>query len=208
LPLLTRKKIVTQIGIFFILFIGVIVATPFIGSTDVSFENAFDFNLPFDENIDAQKIFLLRMPRILLAALAGASLALTGLVFQALLRNPLADPFTLGVSSGAAFGAVVVIKMGLQVSFVGFSTVTVAAFGGAMLSIGLVFMFARLLSGRFSMMILILAGISISFFFSALILFVHYLADFTETYHMIRWLMGGVDVVNYDVILRLLPFCF
>lgn len=185
----------------------VLIMTPFVGSTNVNFMRAFDFHLPFNANIDAQKIFLLRMPRILMAALAGASLALSGLVFQALLRNPLADPFTLGVSSGAAFGAVVVIKSGLQVTLWGFSTVTIAAFCGALLSIGLVFLFARLLSGRFSMMILILSGISISFFFSALILFIHYLADFTETYHMIRWLMGGVDVVNYDVILRLLPFC-
>lgn len=203
----THKNYFLKLSYFFLLFLAVLIAAPFIGSTSLNWKKAFDFSIPMSQNIAAQKFFILRLPRVLLAGLAGASLALCGLIFQALLRNPLADPFTLGISSGASLGAVLVLKLGLDLSIWGISTISLAAFLGALLSISLVFLLARIVKSQFSAMTLILAGISISFLFSAIILFVHYLADFTETFQMIRWMMGGVDVVNYQILLRILPFC-
>ncbi|MCI0512387.1 iron ABC transporter permease [candidate division KSB1 bacterium] len=195
---------VSYFGLFFVI---ILIIAPLIGSTRLDWRQAFDFNLTFSENRAAQTLFMIRLPRVLMAGLAGAVLALSGLIFQALLRNPLADPFTLGISSGASLGAVLALKLGLTVSFLGFSSLTIAAFLGAGMSILLVFALARLVQTYFAPMTLILAGISISFSFSAMILLVHYLADFTETFQMIRWMMGGVDIVNYSLLTHLLPIC-
>ncbi|MCB0316910.1 MAG: iron ABC transporter permease, partial [Calditrichaeota bacterium] len=97
-----------------------------------------------------------------------------------------------------------VIKSGLYFSFLGFSSVQLAAFAGSLLTVLLVYAISRR-AGRISIYGMILAGVTISFFFSALILILHYLADFTETQQMIRWTMGGLDIVEYGVLLRTLP---
>ena len=85
---------------------------PLVGSTPVSLARAFDRSIPFVDNLDAQIFFIARMPRVLAGAVTGATLAAAGVVMQALLRNPLATPFTLGVSAGAALGAILVITFG------------------------------------------------------------------------------------------------
>ena len=207
MAVLTQKKFYIRLTIFLFLFLVSLVVAPIIGSSHIDLKQVFDFQIPYSQNIAAQIFFSLRLPRVLMAGLTGATLALAGLVFQALLRNPLADPFTLGVSSGAALGAVLAMKLGLVFSFFGFSSITIAAFIGASLTIVIIFFITSLKGGHFSTYSLILSGVSISFFFSSIILFIHYLADFTETHQMVRWIMGGVDIVNYDVLLRLTPFC-
>ncbi len=141
-------------------------------------------------------IFNIRLPRIVFAFLVGAGLAITGAVFQALLRNDLATPYTLGVSSGSALGAVIAIKTGLDYYFFGFSTVSIFSIFGSLITLLIIY---RIVKGQagFSTFTLILAGVTISLTFSAFILFLHYLADFTETYRMVRWLMGGLDVSGW-----------
>jgi len=84
-------------------------AAPFIGTTPLSFSQVFSLSTPFAENVDAQIFFLARLPRALAAGVVGGTLAAAGVVFQALLRNPLATPYTLGISAGASFGAMVAI---------------------------------------------------------------------------------------------------
>ena len=85
------------------------VLAPLVGSTPISLARVFDRSIPFADNVDAQIFFVARLPRVLAAALVGSALALSGVVFQALLRNPLASPDTLGVSAGAALGAMLAI---------------------------------------------------------------------------------------------------
>ena len=87
-------------------------AAPFIGSTPLSFANVFSTSQPFADNVDAQIFFLARLPRTLAAAMVGGVLAAAGVVFQGLLQNPLASPYTLGVSAGAALGAMIAITFG------------------------------------------------------------------------------------------------
>jgi len=148
----------------------------------------------------------LRLPRVLMAVEAGAALALAGMVFQAMFRNPLATPFTLGVASGASFGASLAILLGLtaRVAWVGVDTWF--AFCGALLAIGLVFGLSRL-RAELSAATLLLAGVAVSFCFSSLILLLQYLSDFTRTHRMIRWVMGGLErIVGYDDVLAVLPF--
>ena len=91
---------------------------------------AFDWSMPFADNVDAQIFFVARLPRTLAGALVGATLAAAGVVFQGLLRNPLATPFTLGVSAGAALGAMLAITFGWTLGVAGISAVPLASFAG------------------------------------------------------------------------------
>jgi len=147
----------------------------------------------------------IRVPRAMLAFLAGSGLALAGMTFQAIFRNPLATPFTLGVSSGAAFGATLAIRLGWTVSLLGVSAVSLTAFAGALASLILVYGIT-MARRSFSTAVLLLAGVAISFFFWSLILFIQYLSDFTSSFRILRWLMGGLETVGYGPVLDVLPF--
>jgi len=152
------------------------------------------------------KIFWdLRVPRVLMAALAGAALAVSGMTFQAVFRNSLAEPFTLGVASGASLGAAVYTHLGLAFSLFWIPGMSWFAFAGAVLAILLVFGLTRVRPG-FSGATLLLAGVAINFCFSSLILFLQYRSDFTQSYVILRWMMGGLsNVVRYDDVLTVLP---
>jgi len=106
----------------FVLMIAAIVLAPLIGTTHISLARAFDRSLPFAENVDAQIFFIARLPRALAAALVGGTLAAAGVIFQGLLRNPLATPYTLGVSTGSALGAMLAITFGASLPFVGITS--------------------------------------------------------------------------------------
>jgi iron complex transport system permease protein len=132
-------------------------------------------------------------------------LALSGMSFQALFRNPLATPFTLGVSSGAALGAAIFIRLGIAFTFLGISGTSFAAFGGALLSVLLVYGLTKL-KGGFSTSTLLLAGIAISFFFSSLILFIQYVSGLTHSFRIVHWMMGSLTMADYGAFGNLLPF--
>ena len=153
-------------------------------------------------------LWTLRMPRVAVGFLAGAGLAIAGLAFQAMFRNPLATPFTLGVSSGASLGAALSIHLGLAFSLLRIPAESWFAFAGAVITIGVVYGLARA-ARTASNVTMLLAGVAVSFFFSSMILFLQYLSDPTRTFRMIRWVMGGLEsIVGLDSILTLLPFVF
>jgi len=179
------------------------VLAPLIGTTHISLARAFDRSLPFAGNVDAQIFFIARLPRALAAALVGGTLAAAGVIFQGLLRNPLATPYTLGVSTGSALGAMLAITFGASLPFVG---ITSASLAGSLLAVLIVYFLARARHAGLSTTVLLLAGVTLNAFFSALILFVEYLSDFAQTFRAIRWLMGNLDVVGYSSILGALPF--
>ncbi len=187
--------------------VGVAVLTvllaPAIGSTPVRFNELWQY-LQGQEETGGVIVFQLRLPRVLLALLVGGALSVAGAVLQALLRNPLATPYTLGISSGGALGAVVAIKLGWVVTLLGFTSVQLMAFVGSLATILLVYILANRWMA-FSVYALILIGVTLSFFFSALILLIHYLADFTQTQQMIRWMMGGLDIIAYPQLLGIFP---
>ncbi len=160
---------------------------------------------PVPGEIGAEIFWRIRLPRVLLAFLAGAALSLGGMAFQALFRNALATPFTLGVSSGAAFGAALYVLAGAAVGVLGLAAQSLSAFLGALLSIGVVYGLTRTRHG-FSTATMLLAGVAVNFFFSSLILFLQYLSDFTDSYRIMRWLMGGIETVGYGAVLRVAPF--
>lgn len=185
--------------------LAALVVAPVVGSTPISLARAFDRGIPWADNVDAQIFFVARLPRVLAAGLVGGALAASGVVLQALLRNPLATPFTLGVSAGAALGAMLAIAAGLDVGALGVSSVPLASFAGSMVATALVYALARSQSRGLSTNVLLLAGVTLNSFFSALILFVQYLSDFTQTFRTVRWLMGDLDVGGYAPLVAALP---
>lgn len=144
------------------------------------------------ENLDARILREIRIPRVLTAFTAGAVLALGGMAFQALFRNPLATPYTLGIAGGASFAAALAIQLGWSASCLGVSSISFAAFVGACGVILLVFGLTRLRTD-FSTETLLLTGVTLSFFFSSMILTLQYLSDPTRTFRMLRWMMGGLE---------------
>lgn len=154
--------------------------------------------------VRADIFWRIRVPRVMTAFLAGAALALSGMVFQAMFRNPLATPFTLGVSSGAAFGASLYIRLGLSFSLIAVSGQSISAFLWALVSILLVYGLSRARRG-FSTATMLVAGVAVNFFFSSVILFMQYISDFSNSFRIIRWLMGGFEIVGYRPVLSMLP---
>lgn len=178
----------------------VVAIAPFVGSQALVPGELLDLG-----STDGTIFWKLRLPRVLLAALAGGALAVSGLALQTLFRNPLAEPYTLGVASGAALGAVLALQLeGLGLS-VGLPVVAVAAFIGAAAVTAVILGLAVSRHGT-ETSTLLLAGIAISLSCSAFILFVQYFADFTRTFRMVRWMMGGLAVVGYREVLWLTPW--
>jgi ABC-type Fe3+-siderophore transport system permease subunit len=183
--------------------VATVLAAPFVGSTTLSYGRVFSRSMPFADNVDAQIFFLARLPRALAAALVGATLAAAGVVFQGLLQNPLATPYTLGISAGASLGAMVAITFGALLPVGGIATASLA---GALLAVLVVYALANARQRGLSTTVLLLSGVTLNAFFSALILFVQYLSNFAETYRALRWLMGDLDVAGYSPLLAALPF--
>jgi iron complex transport system permease protein len=200
-----QRRFVRTVAGFGALTVMTLLLAPLAGPTPVSLRRVFDFSIPLADNVDAQIFFIARLPRTLAGACVGALFASAGVVFQGLLRNPLATPFTLGVSTGAALGAVLAITFNVSISFLGASAVPAAAFAGSAMAVAIVYALAQARHRGLSTTVLLLAGVTMNAFFSAMILFVQYFASFADTYRTLRWLMGDLDVASYQPILATLP---
>ncbi|MBI4560266.1 MAG: iron ABC transporter permease [Candidatus Hydrogenedentes bacterium] len=179
-----------------------VLSAPFVGSQRVSVDAVLH---PGADDWASAIFWKMRVPRAVTGFLAGASLAVSGLAFQALFRNPLATPFTLGISSGASFGAVLCLHLGWTFSLAGVPSTVAAAFLGAVFCVTLVYGLMRA-TGSFSTSRLLLAGVAVSFFFSSLIMFVHYTSDVLDSFRILRWLMGGLAMTDYRAACNLAPF--
>lgn len=167
--------------------IAVAVTAPLIGSTHISVSRALAHVSP-----DYDILFFARLPRVLLALLGGAALSVTGVLFQCMLRDPLAEPYTLGVSAGASVGAV------LGICF-GFHWIGLLSLAGAGLVLFVVLAIA-LQGRRLSSFTLLLSGVTMNSMALALIMFLNSLASFSQSFVIQRWLMGGLDAVPYSTL--------
>jgi iron complex transport system permease protein len=152
---------------------------------------------------DDYRIWWVRLPRVLAALLTGAALAAAGCAFQAVLRNPLAEPFTLGVSSGSSLAAVMAIRAGVG-TVLGVAGVSAAAVAGAVITVIVVWRLARI-GDSLPPATLILAGVTVSMFCSAASLVLQYSSDFAEASRMLRWMMGGLDATRWATLVRSAP---
>ena len=189
---LTAKKLTFRISICFILLLATVCLCSLVGTQDISYKNIF--NGPGQNpgnNPDYEIFFGVRLPRAILAVLVGAALACSGVVLQAILRNPLADPYILGISSGAGLGAIVAMLSGITWRFWAGSPIAIFAFTGAILTVCLVWFIGHF-AGRSQVTSLLLAGVVVNAFFSAVIMFLTSIAKSDQLRSTIYWLMGNI----------------
>jgi iron complex transport system permease protein len=149
-------------------------------------------------------LFQIRLPHTALVTLTGAALAGSGAAYQGLFRNPLADPYLIGVASGAGLGAVLAMASPLSTQYLGLFTIPAAAFIGALLTVGMVYFLARS-GGQIPTTTLILAGVAVGSFASALTSFLM-LRSQGELRRAIAWLLGGFSIGGWEPVWAILPY--
>ncbi len=195
---LTRGRLLRVHGLLALALGATIVAAVTIGPVALDWRRALDPSLG---SADAVILFRTRVPRVLLAAVVGGALATAGAALQALLRNPLADPHLLGVSSGAALAGVCAIV--LQPVLLGRTVVVpAAAFGGALASMAIVVGASRV-GGRLDSYTLLLVGVIYNAFAGALLMFINSIVDFYQAHGVLFWLMGSLSGGDYSVVAAL-----
>jgi len=191
---LSPIRLAVTLGLLALLLASVMTTCVLVGSTPMNVGRALAGGQP-----DRQILFGIRVPRVLLAAAVGGALAAAGVAFQALLRNPLADPYILGVSGGAAFGAVISVLLGLETAVGGLSAIPALAFLGAIGTIYLVYRLGASSEGspRYT---LLLAGVIVNAFFGAAIMFITSIVDFARASTIVLWLMGSLPALPYSTL--------
>lgn len=148
-------------------------------------------------------VWQLRLPRVLGAAVVGAALAAAGVLFQGLLRNPMADPYLLGTSGGAALAATIALFLPVSVGILGFTLVPVAAFGGALGAVLLVYQIARI-GARTPITTLLLAGFAASSMMASVMSFLM-LMNQNALQRVVLWTMGGISASGWDALTVITP---
>jgi iron complex transport system permease protein len=198
MPYLTwRRFVIVNLGLAALLGATMIGAS-LLGSVHVDLLRALQSSIA--DNTDRVILFETRLPRILLGAIVGAALATAGAALQGLMRNPLAEPHLIGVSGGAALGAVVAVIVGGRTVFTETSVLPAAAALGALVSMLLVYRLA-LVHGRLQPYVLLLAGVVYNAFAGALIMFVNSIADFYQAHGILFWLMGSLATQSYRLVI-------
>jgi iron complex transport system permease protein len=208
-----KRKILAIISIFLALLLAVVVSVSlgagspgFAEASQVILSKLFPFlNINPGPSLTRTIILDFRLPRIVLALIAGAGLAASGATMQGVLRNPLVSSYILGISSAAGFGAALALVLGVGVlSGFGEYLVIVNAFIFSLLALVIVYGVARIRG--ITTETVILAGVAISFLFSALISLIQYLAPESDALHaIVFWLMGGLSAATWDGIMVVLP---
>jgi iron complex transport system permease protein len=162
-----------------------------------------DFGSLLSDSFSRTLFFRLRLPRVLMGLTIGASLAVVGAALQALFRNPLADPFTLGITGGGALGASIAIALGWSARVAGIPLIFIASFLGAMAAASLVRAIARtgavVLPGA-----LLLSGVVVNMVAAAAVLTIQYVADPNSALQILRWIVGSLDVIGVAPVGRML----
>lgn len=161
------------------------------------------------DSLGSSSVILLqvRLPRVLLGFMVGSCLAAVGVGLQALLRNPLADPYVLGISSGAALGAAVAMLVGFGKTVLALSAISICAFLGGLLSLVVVYRIA-LSYGHLPVHTLLLAGVILNAIFSALIMFITSTMNPNRSFGMMAWLMGTLTAPDYPSLVVLTVYLF
>ena len=165
----------------------------------------FDFS-PTWRAVDETIIFQIRLPRVIGGALVGAALATAGVLFQGLLRNPMADPYIIGTSAGAALGATIAMTLPINLAFLGFGLVPVAAFIGALATVILVYNLARV-GGKTPIISMLLAGFVVSSLLAAIMAFMMSISDrLSLNLHLVySFLMGHISVTGWGQLAVITP---
>lgn len=147
----------------------------------------------------------LRLPRMVLSAMTGASLALSGAVYQGIFRNPMADPYVMGASAGASLGAACAFMLPIRAKFLTMGSVPVLAFAGSLLAVALVYNLARV-GRRTPILSLILSGVIVSSVLSSALSFLMFLSPNEDLHGLVFWLMGSFSGKQWDYVVMALPY--
>jgi len=201
LEVLSLRKVLTVTGILIVISFLAFIFSSLVGVADISLNEALDIiakrltnpatalSKPGENEVILLEI---RIPRVIFSFLVGASLSIAGVLFQVILKNPLAEPYILGVSGGAAVGAVTAIIVGLSFGIY----ITAFSFVGALLSVVLL-LFISTAGGEMSASTLLLGGVIINSFFSAIVMFLVSTATRGEIQSAVFWLMGDLSQASY-----------
>ena len=205
--MLTFNRWIQRLSPYFVPLLLISCVCPFVGGERLSVGDILSVIVGGSGWNSASEIFFyFRLPRVILAICTGGALALAGSVFQAILRNPLATPYTLGVTGGSSLGAVTAIFIpGLNFAWGPLSSVQFFSLLGS----GLVTWFIYFLATRkegLSMTTLLLAGVTLGIFCGAVISFLRYLASPNLLVSMERWIIGGLDVNGFSDLSAIFPF--
>jgi len=200
----TLGRVIKISLLLLLLFLTVSIISLFAGAADITLPIVIRDLLPLGAEghkalspSEKSILFSIRLPRVILAGLVGAALSISGVVFQALLRNPLADPYILGISAGSAVGAVTGILLGAEALILGIPGM---AFLGAILAVLVVFGIAGT-GRRLETSTLLLTGVMVNAFFSAVILFVFSISDNLQLQRAIYWTMGDLSLADDQAII-------
>ena len=177
--------------ILLLLSLCLLAIAPFFGQIDLPLSSLLDTT-----SMEHKVFFDIRLPRVLLAFLVGGILALGGLIFQTVFRNPMSTPFTLGVASGATLFTAIAIVLGFS------ALSSIFAFGGAMMTVIILFIVASRFHAYDSTSLL-LVGIALSFFYAAALMVMYYISSLQESYEIMRFTMGSLDIVGFENIMIL-----
>ena len=194
---LTRRRFVVVTVTLGVALLASVVCASLVGSVHVDLARALHAGLP--ANTDRVILFDTRLPRVLLAAVVGGALAVAGAALQGLLRNPLAEPHLIGVSGGAALGAVVAAILAGRTAFSEASILPMGAAVGALVSMAVIYRLG-MVHGRLQPYVLLLAGVVYNAFAGALIMCVNALADFYQAQGILYWLMGNLSTQSYRLV--------
>jgi iron complex transport system permease protein len=178
--------------LLFIIAFALVFYSAFLGAIPLDFESVFQAS-----SLEHKIFFEIRLPRLLFAFSAGVILALSGLVYQTLFRNPLMTPYTLGISSGAVLGAGIAIKLGLGTLIFGISMLSIFGFFGAMFTVFLLLYLSRFLHATHQQSLLLL-GIALSLFYTSALMVVFYLGDAMQNDMLIRFTMGSLSIIGWQ----------
>ena len=157
------------------------------------------------QSSDETILFLIRLPRVIAGALVGAALASAGVLFQGMLRNPMADPYIIGTSAGAAFGATIAMMLPISVAFLSFGLVSIAAFFGALGAVLLVYNLAKV-GGKTPIVSMLLAGFAVSAMLAAIVFLMVTLSGRTGLLQNVySFLMGSISVSGWNQIIIVAP---
>lgn len=198
-----RQKGKKLIIIGFLLLAIVLSVSISLGGADMSIIDSLKALFFLGDNSEEKIIWAIRLPRILTAMITGGGLAMVGAVFQGLFRNPMADPFVLGISSGAALGATIAIVLGVSIPFIGFTGISLFAFAGALLTMMTIFMIARA-RGSLDSTTLLLSGIALNFFASSII-YLFMFIRYDKMKQILMWTFGSFSTSSWDKLLMIIP---
>lgn len=201
----TKFKKTSLLVFLLVLFISGFIISLLIGPVETNFQDLWDFIFNHDKTHST--IFVdLRLPRALLAFLVGASLSLSGAILQGYFQNPMAGPFVVGVSSGASFGAILSLYLGLNMQLLGFSLQSIFAFGSGFVIVSFVYLLSQR-KGIYKVETLLLTGIAAGALASSLTSFLIFLKS--ESYeYAIFWLLGSFALSGWNQVTAMLPYFF